>query len=131
MKWFFLFLFAAFIMTLSLIGQTQTEMNVYSCDSFKSADRELNLVYQKILKDYKQDTAFIKNLKSAQSLWIKLRDADLKAIYTPGEFYGSVKPMCACTILTEFTKERTKFLKTWTDGIEEGDACRGTRKQRD
>ena len=69
----------------SLFGQSQTEMNQAACDSVNKADKELNQVFQKILKDYKEDTAFIKNIKAAQLQWIKLRDADLKAIYTPGE----------------------------------------------
>jgi len=112
----------------SLFGQSQTEMNQVACDSANKADKELNQVFQKILKDYKEDTVFIKNIKAAQLQWIKLRDADLKAIYTPGEFYGSVEPMCRCFILESKTKERIKFLKTWTEGTVEGDACTGTRK---
>ena len=95
-------------------GQTQTEMNLSACDSYKSVDKQLNETYKKILIEYKEDTTFIKNLKTAQNIWIKLRDADLKAIFTPGELYGTVQPMCACGILEEVTKERLKFLKTWT-----------------
>jgi len=125
------FLCLILLFSLRSFCQTQTEMNVSTCDSYITADKKLNEIYQNILKEYKQDTAFIKNLKSAQLIWIKLRDADLKAIFTPGEFYGSVKSMCVCEILTEFTNERIKFLKTWTEGIEEGEACRGTRKQKD
>jgi hypothetical protein len=36
--------------------------------------------------------------------------------------------MCQCSILESITKDRIKFLKIWTEGIEEGEVCIGTRK---
>ena len=47
-------------------GQTQVEINQLYADSFWMADKELNAVYQKVLKEYKADTAFIRNLVTAQ-----------------------------------------------------------------
>jgi uncharacterized protein YecT (DUF1311 family) len=105
-------------------------MNKSACDLFISADSVLNDTYNKILMEYKEDTAFINNLKTAQNIWIKLRKADLNAIFTLDGFWGSVEPMCACGIDEEFTKDRIKFLKTWVDGIDHQDACKGTRKEK-
>jgi uncharacterized protein YecT (DUF1311 family) len=117
-------------MTAPVFSQSQSEINKSACDLYMSADTLLNETYKKILIEYKEDTAFIKNLKTAQNIWIKLRDADIKAIFTPDEFWGSVEPMCACGILEEFTKDRINFLKTWVDGIDHQDACNGTRKEK-
>jgi uncharacterized protein YecT (DUF1311 family) len=113
-----------------VFGQTQTEMNKESMNSFEKADRELNEVYKKILTEYKSDTIFIKNLKSSQRIWITFRDAELKMKYPEKEpgWYGSMHPMCVSEYLEELTKERTKTLKAWLEGIEEGDGCGGSIK---
>jgi uncharacterized protein YecT (DUF1311 family) len=105
-------------------------MNKDAYNDFKKADKELNVVYQKILKEYRQDTAFIKNLKIAQGLWIKLRNAEMKAKYPDRErgYYGSIYPVCWDSYLEELTTERTKKLKVWLTGIEEGDVCTGSVK---
>jgi hypothetical protein len=36
--------------------------------------------------------------------------------------------MCRRAVLTELTEQREKELKTWVDGIPEGDVCNGTAK---
>src|ERR1700757_5109792 len=111
-------------------SQTQTEMNETAYKNYQQADKELNITYQKILKEYKTDTAFIKNLKAAQRIWVQFRDAEVKALYPDREpgYYGSIQPLCKYNYLTEFTAERTKRLKTWLDGVEEGDMCSGSVK---
>lgn len=110
-------------------AQTQLEMNQKAHKDFQQADKELNSVYQKILQEYKPDTAFIKNFKKAQKIWVQLRDAEMKAKYPDREEgYGSVEPMCWSMYLKELTEERTKALRIWLDGIEEGDVCSGSVK---
>jgi uncharacterized protein YecT (DUF1311 family) len=125
-----LFLLSAILifMTVSSFAQTQGEMNSTASKSYDKADMELNLVYQSILKEYSKDTVFIRNIKIAQNLWIKLRDADINAIFLPGGWYGSIEPLCRYNILEKMTKDRTSFLKTWTEGIDHQDGCKGTRK---
>lgn len=124
------------VMLLSLIisnqayGQTQLEMNQEEQKKYLKADKELNLVYNQILKEYKSDVEFIKNLKIAQRIWIQFRDAEMKSRYPDREpgYYGSIHPMCWSIYLTELTEERTKKLKIWLTGIAEGDACSGSVK---
>jgi uncharacterized protein YecT (DUF1311 family) len=108
-------------------GQTQLEMNQEEQNKYLKADKELNNVYNQILKEYKTDTEFIKNLKFAQRNWIQFRDAEMKSKYPDREqgYYGSIHPMCWSIYLTELTEERTKKLKMWLTGIDEGDACSG------
>ena len=113
-------------------GQTQGEINDKAAKNYEMADKELNSVYQTILKQYSDDTAFIKNFKNAQRLWIQFRDAEMKAKYPEREegYYGSVQPMCWYMYMTELTGERTRKLKIWLTGIEEGDMCAGSVKTR-
>ena len=111
-------------------GQTQLEMNQEEQNKYLKADKKLNNVYNQILKEYKSDTEFIKNLKIAQRIWIQFRDAEMKLKYPDREqgYYGSIHPMCLSIYLTELTEERTKKLKMWLLGIEEGDVCNGSVK---
>ena len=113
-------------------AQTQLEMNTEAGNSFLKADKELNSTYNKILKEYKSDTVFIKNLKTAQNIWIKFRDAEMEMKYPDREpsYYGSIQPVCRYTYLEELTKKRTKELKIWLTGIEEGDCCSGSVKMK-
>jgi len=112
------------------IAQTQYELNMEAKKKYEASDRELNEVYSKVLKEYKTDTSFIKNLKKAQRLWVQLRDAEMKVKFPDREpgYYGSVQPMCWSLYKEELTRERLNTLKVWLDGIEEGDVCSGTVK---
>ena len=56
-------------------AQTQSEMNLEAAEGFKKSDKQLDSVYKRILKEYKSDTLFIKNLRKSQRLWIQFRDA--------------------------------------------------------
>jgi uncharacterized protein YecT (DUF1311 family) len=86
----------------------------------------------RILKEYKSDTAFIRNLKVAQKIWVQFCDADMKVKYPDRVrgYYGSVYPMCWSIYLTELTEERVKRLKCWLTGCEEGEACCGSVKRK-
>ena len=129
-KLIILFLFIS--STHSCFAQSQPEMNQQENKNYVKANNELNSTYQKILKEYKSDTIFIKNLKASQNLWVKFRDAEMKTKYPDREpgFYGSVQPMCWSIYLTQLTQERIKTLRPWLDGIEEGDVCSGSTKIR-
>lgn len=114
----------------NILGQTQLEMNQEANNKYINSDKELNLVYNKILMEYKSDIEFIKNFKNAQKIWIQFRDAEMKSKYPDREtgYYGSIQPMCWSIYLSELTEERTKKLKVWLNGIDEGDACSGSVK---
>ena len=128
-------IFLAFLtcMRICTIAQTQADLTATSGNDYQKADAELNRIYRQILKDYKEDTAFIINLKASQRIWIQFRDAELKMKYPvrkPG-FYGSVHPMCILMYLAELTQARINTLKIWTEGIEEGDVCAGSVKRKE
>ena len=93
----------------------------------------MNKIYADILKEYKTDTAFIKNLKKTQKLWIQFRDAEMKMKYPDREpgYYGSVQPMCWLMYKEELLRERIKNLRVWLEGIKEGDVSSGSVKTKD
>jgi uncharacterized protein YecT (DUF1311 family) len=114
-------------------GQSQTEMNQEAYAHYKEKDAELNLVYNKILKEYGNEKDFVINLKKAQNIWIQFRDAEMAMRFPKedkGLHYGSVYPMCRSYILAEMTEQRTNKLKVWLEGIEEGEVCLGTIKMK-
>jgi len=100
-------------------------MNFNANESYEKADKELNSVYQQILTKSKSDTAFIKNLKVSQRIWIKFRDAELKIRFPDREpeYYGSMYPMCVSMYLEKLTKERIATLKEFLDGSIGSDGC--------
>ena len=109
-------------------AQTQRDRNEDAATIFKEADKKLNSLYQKILKDYADDPVFIASFKKAQRCWITFRDAQLKMKYPDREpgYYGSIQPMLETRYLTELTKDRIKALQVWIDGVQEGDLSGGT-----
>jgi uncharacterized protein YecT (DUF1311 family) len=116
------------VASFSTFAQSQTAANIQAGSGYEKADKELNMVYKQILKDYAAQPLFIKNLKIAQRLWVQLRDAELGAKFPKTGGYGSVQPMCESGYLEQLTRERTKFLRVWLTGIQEGDVCSGSVK---
>ena len=109
-------------------AQSQWDMTMESDREFKKADKELNVVYQKILTKYAKNTEFIKALRESERLWVKFRLAELNMRF-PGmgtKDYGSVYPMCANAIAEEITKKRITQLKQWLKPQEDGDVCTGS-----
>ncbi len=120
------FVVMAMLFMAPTFAQSQTAMNMKAYSDYKKADAELNGVYQKILKSYVRETSFIKKFRTAQRLWIQLRDAELAAKYPNSGSYGSVAPMCESIYLETLTRDRIKFLEVWVTGIEEGEVCLGS-----
>ena len=103
-------------------GGSQMEMNACAFDELAAADRELNDVYRRILRDHAGDALFIDRLKTAQRLWIQLRDADLDARFPladgqdPRVEYGSIYPMERAGAKTRITRDRSRYLREqWLD----------------
>ena len=119
------------ILSVLSFAQTQTEMNIDSYNQYLKVDKELNVVYQKILKKYSTDTLFLKKLKIAQNLWIKFRDAEAEAKF-PAEDkkyeYGSIFPICYNSFLEELTRKRILELKKQLNGYDDGNVCNGSVK---
>jgi len=124
----FLLLFC--LPVLLCFGQTQSELDEIATNDYHKAETELNSVYQQILQEYKGDTSFIENLKTAERLWLQFRHAEMRVKFPMGKEYGSIFPMCWAEYLAELTKNRTKELRVWLDRINDGEGCPGSVKIR-
>ncbi len=105
-------------------AQTQLDLNECANLEYGSADKELNRVYQSVIRKHKDDGVFINKLKQAQQAWIKFRDAEMEAVFPHN--YGSASSMCWSLLKTSMTVKRMKQLRIWLDGVEEGDVCSGS-----
>jgi uncharacterized protein YecT (DUF1311 family) len=115
-------------------ARTQSELNECAGADANAADRELNDLYQSILKKYADRSLFIKRLREAQRAWLKYRDAQIEMKFPTSEKesdetdHGSVYPMCYSSYKASLTAQRSKELHEWLAGIEEGDVCSGSVK---
>jgi uncharacterized protein YecT (DUF1311 family) len=113
-------------------AMTQDAMNTCAQRDLERADKELNRIYRELQVRYKDDPAFIGRLRTAQTAWIKFRDAQLDMKFPPhpeeSNYYGSVFPMCEMLYLQELESDRITMLKEWLKGSGDGDVCSGSLK---
>lgn len=108
-------------------AQSQAAMDACAAQGLSAADKELNQVYQQVLKKYTANKVFIAKLKAAQKAWLAFRDAELAARFPEDKSqYGTAYPMCANNELEAMTRQRTEQLKQWLKGAQEGDVCAGS-----
>lgn len=110
-------------------SQSQGDMNRAACADQKDAEQKLNKVYAQILAKHHADKAFIEYMKQSQRAWLAYRKAKVNSLYPHRNSaeYGTVYPMCHCSGVAEMTVARVRELEQWTEGIEIGDVCTGTR----
>jgi uncharacterized protein YecT (DUF1311 family) len=110
-------------------AQSQAEINAQACAGFAAADRELNAVYQAVLRQNAADKRFTAKFRAAQRAWVAFRDAEMAARYPAEDIqreYGTMYNSCYCTEVAALTGQRTEALMRWRDGIAEGDGCSGS-----
>ncbi len=125
----FVVIFIGVMLAMSASAQTQLELNDSACAEHQKADAQLNETYQAILSKKSDDLVFLAALKKAQRAWVVFRDAEIEAVYPEEDKqaqYGSVYPMCNCSVAATLTQQRVEQLKTWLTA-EEGDACNGSK----
>ena len=95
-------------------AMTQLKMNECASEEAKSADAELNRVYQQLLSIEKSDSVAMAKIKKAEKIWIAYRDAYIEATY-PDEHkqasYGSMYPMETGLLYAKLTRQHTEALK--------------------
>jgi uncharacterized protein YecT (DUF1311 family) len=102
----------------------------YKRDLFYHYDTKLNEIYNGILKIYRDDTLFIRNLKIAQKAWMVYRDAHVvsKYGYTQVGFLDSAGILFSGCLDDEFIgmiKNRIDELNVWFEGYDyhKGELC--------
>jgi len=94
---------------------TQPEIDRCALEQFKKADKELNIVYQRITG--KLNAVDRANLTTTQRAWLKYRDANCKA---ERQFHGgSIAPTVEAFCLQHLTEDRTKELIRIYETVEE------------
>ena len=90
------------------LAQTQTELNIQAAKDAQAADKQLNVVYQRLMK--KLDAPARKKLVAAELAWIKFRDLQCEV---EGDWYrgGSLASMTYGQCKTRLTRERIKDLE--------------------
>ena len=97
---------------------TQLELNACAHQEFSKADAELNTAYRQVLARHADAPTALARIKTAQRLWVQLRDADLEARYPVGEdedprmLYGSMYPMLYASAKAALTTTRTAYLRS-------------------
>lgn len=110
---------------------TQMDVNDCAASSLKAANAELASVYRRLLSTYKDDSAFVEQLKRSQRRWRQLRAADFAMMYPHAAeqgYYGSAFGTCAAQFKVTLTRQRIEFLRQWLRGAQDGDLCAGSRK---
>lgn len=89
-------------------SQTNAEMLEKSSKRFEKIDKELNVVYQKIMKSTAGTQK--ENIKKAQIAWLKFRDlhCDCESKQHEG---GTMESLVHTECLAKLTEERVKQLK--------------------
>ena len=97
-------------------GGNQLQMNACARDDFAKADKELNQIYQSLIKKEADDPLFVRKLRIAQKSWLAFRDADLESVFACSDndvriCWGSMYPMSFLSRKAELTRERAKNLQ--------------------
>ena len=83
----------------------------------KEWDKELNIVYQKIMKIANPVTK--NKLRNAQRAWIKFRDSEIeKSYYTNNPNGGSIEVLFSLNTAAKLTEERTVQLAEMYDALD-------------
>ena len=90
------------------VATTTAAMRACENARYEKADRELNVVYQKLIKELGAGPR--EKLRVAQNAWLRFREAnsDFQASLAEG---GSLAPLLKISTLAEMTEARTEELK--------------------
>jgi len=106
---FLLLNFVLLTSSISVLAQSQGEMNQSARATLEKSDIKLNLIYQRVLSENATDQKLCSDLKEAQRAWIKFVEFHMKTLFpvkegeTAREVYGSMYP-------TEFAAEKTSLI---------------------
>lgn len=89
-------------------AQTQMEMNQSAGADYQKADKELNVVYKRLMQ--KLDEPKKQLLVESEKEWIKFRDLHCKLACKDNEG-GTIYPLVYNSCLTDLTAARTKQLQ--------------------
>jgi len=95
-------------------AQTQMEMNICASNEAAEADKELNIIYHKLLLQVSGQKMVVAKIKSAERAWITYRDSYIDAMYPAGnkqEEYGSMYPLEVNLLRAKFARSQSTALE--------------------
>lgn len=92
--------------------QNQHEMIQSAARDYAAADKTLNQVYTALIRALKSSPKRITQLRTAQKLWLQLRDAEAKFVALSNEG-GSNEPLLLYATLARLTNDRVKTLQLY------------------
>ncbi len=116
---------AALFLVFSLFSPSpaRTEPKAYDSEDFlRSANSVLNGNYQRILREYAGNPAFIGKFKASQRAWLQFRDAEMAALFPNDQMdlaHGWNLTEAQQYWLTKLTEERSLQLVRWLDCVEQ------------
>ena len=105
-------------------AMTTPDMRACAAADLAEADRELNLVYQRLLEEKSKDPVLVNAVRKAQRAWLAFRDSHVDSVFPelPDRSYGSLAPMCMSILIRQLTLTRIEQLKQFLE-YEEGEVC--------
>ena len=105
----------------------------YTMEEFlASADSVLNGNYQRILRLYADDPAFVERIKTSQRAWLRFRDAEMAALFPHANMdlarWQGLTP-AQQHWLTILTQERSMQLVRWIKGAQPDDPPSSIKRQ--
>lgn len=113
-----------FLLSLADPAPARADAKAYDSEDFlRSADSVLNGNYQRILREYAANPAFIAKFKASQRTWLQFRNAEMAALFpeeTMDLAQGQNLTEAQQYWLTRLTEERSLQLVRWLDCAEKG-----------
>jgi uncharacterized protein YecT (DUF1311 family) len=97
----------------------QQQMNVCSGAKYQAADKQMNDLYQQLIKRLSKDSG--NKLRASQRAWLKYRDtAFTYEVEWNGPCQGTICPYEANTVMTELTEQRIERLQNYVNCTDNG-----------
>lgn len=103
--------------TQACVDKNSTTIGMMECleKAFKEWDKELNKVYNALLKEVSATGK--ENLKNAQKQWLTYRDAEFKAINAIYDLEGTMWGLVAAEARNTVIKDRVLTLQNYSAGL--------------
>lgn len=112
------------------LSGSQAEINTNQLNKLDLSIIKLDSVYYAVLREYEEQTIFIKNFKKSQLIWEQYLKAQLLARFPEDKEYrgGSSFGMCYSLYKQELINDRINSINDWLIGFSEGEICGGSVK---
>jgi len=122
-----------FLSTFTVFSQDDLDDIAIANNTYQQSSKELDSIFQEIIKQYANKTLFIQKLKKSQQAWktysalmLEMRYPDYNYLENQGDYN-----LCFADEINEITRKRIDELNVWLVDVDtefEFDDCRGSIK---